>query len=580
MNDNVIIFLHLAILGFWVLTALKNIIFWTYVWQIKEYRLDRMMAYFELPSSRATILNARFLLSLALLCMSVVMVLWQGFWFIDWPLSVAILAFYVLMLLRFFEQVRRKETHYPQITSRAAMVLVVSALVHLGIVAAVLQFDNTYLLVALVTIDFLAPVLCSIGVVVSTPIARIMKRRILEGARRKREQMKGLLVVGITGSYGKTSTKEFIVALLSERFKVLTTVANNNTEMSVARTILNDLNDSYDIFVAEMGAYKKGEIATTASIAQPTIGVLTGIGPQHLSLFGSMQNTQKAKYELIEALPEKGLAVFNGDNDIVKDLFYQCEKPKRLYASNAFVDKNAPGVRAESTKYINKGTEIKVREGQKQKTETITTDLLGKHNVSNLMGAITVAREVGMSFDEIRQGIKKIESIEHTLKPLYGLNESLVIDDSYSGNMHGVFAALDVLQRMQGKQKIMIFLPLIELGSIAEKAHKDIGAKIGEVCDACIVVSQDYFPILYEEAVKHGMHKDKMLCITKPDQVVQHIKEMVQKQDIILLENRINPSITQGLLAKKNGNGSEKSKDKKNQNATKDQKNKKDKKRK
>lgn len=551
MNQDLIIFLHLAILGFWLFATVKNIIFWTYIWQTKEYRRDRLSAYFELPSSRRLILNLRLLFSVIVLVMGIVMLFVDDFWYIDWGFSIAILSFYVLMFLRLFEQIRRKEVKLPDFTGRAIMVLVVSVFIYLASVLSALQFNKEYIIVVLVILDILAPIICSVGVVISTPLVKTVKNRILSQARLKIGRMQNLLVIGVTGSYGKTSTKEFIATLLSENFNVLTTEKNNNTEMSVARTILNKLKPSHEVFVVEMGAYRIGEIALTASVAKPKIGVLTGIGPQHLSLFGSLQNTQRAKYELIESLPPKGLAIFNGDNDIVRKLYHQCNRPKRLYASNALVDIDEPGIKADEINYMDRGTSITIKEGSKN--HTIITDLLGNHNVSNLMGAITVAREMGMSFDEIKKGIKKIESVEHTLKPLHGINGTLVVDDSYSGNVHGVFAALDVLDKMQGNKKVMVILPLIELGDMVVRAHREIGAKIGQVCDYCIVVSNDYFPELYEEAVKNGMNKDNMLCITNPKTVIKHISEMTESGDIILLENRINQYILNNILASKNG---------------------------
>ncbi len=550
MNQDLIVFLHLAILGFWIFATLKNIIFWTYIWQIKEYRRDRIFAYFEIPSSRKLILNLRLLFSIVILGMSVAMLVIQDIWYIGWGFSITILAFYVLMFLRFFEQIRRKEIKLPDFTGRALLVLSVSILIYLVSVIGAIQIDREYVVLLIVILDILAPFICSVGVVISTPLAQVVKNRILSKAKLKMGRMQDLLVIGVTGSYGKTSTKEFIATLLSQKFNVLTTEKNNNTEISIARTILNKLKPSHDIFVVEMGAYKMGEIAVTASIAKPQIGVLTGIGPQHLSLFGNIQNTQRAKYELIESLPPKGLAIFNGDNDIVRNLYNQCSRPKRIYASSSSIEKDEPGIKADKIHYMSKGTSITIKDDGK--THTIITDLLGNHNVSNLMGAITVAREMGMSFDDIKKGIKEIASVEHTLKPLHGVNGTLIIDDSYSGNVHGVFAALDVLERMQGKQKIMVLLPLIELGNMVARAHREIGAKIGQVCDYCIVVSNDYFPELYEEAVKNGMNKDNMLCITNPKIVVKHIQEMTENGDIVLLENRINQYILDNILASKN----------------------------
>ncbi|MEX0916492.1 MAG: UDP-N-acetylmuramoyl-tripeptide--D-alanyl-D-alanine ligase, partial [Candidatus Spechtbacterales bacterium] len=366
-------------------------------------------------------------------------------------------------------------------------------------------------------------------------------------ARTKRASLEGVLTIGITGSYGKTSMKEYVATILSQKFKVLKTEANNNTEIGIANTILHRLDENYDVFVAEMGAYRKGEIARSAAMVKPAIAVLTGIGPQHLSLFGSMQNIQEAKYELIESLPEKGLAIFNGDDDHARSLFRQCKNPKRIYTTDPLADPTIAGIRAESIRFIEGGMEIHIKDGKE--TEVITTSLLGRHNATNLLGAISVARALGMDYEEIQAGIKTIQPIPHTLQIVRGIKETTVIDDSYSGNVRGVFAALEVLSRMKARRKILVLQPLIELGGAAEKAHKEIGAKIGEICDYCIVVAPDYYTSLSREALSAGMSKTSIMCIPDAHHALRKIQELSDKGDVILLENRVGDEILRGVIA-------------------------------
>lgn len=531
---------------FWALSAAKSALFWMYLWQTKEYRRDRMKSHFDLPSSRVLLVNKRSGIVVALLLLSILSSFaseWLQFF-----MALAALVFYGALCARTIEQFQSRKLKVPSLTSRTIASLSVALTLYAIFFAAVWMNASAWLLQAVFIADLLIPVAIGVGVAAFTPVALVMKRRVMEAAKHKRASLEGLLVVGITGSYGKTSMKEYVATLLAEKFKVLKTEANNNTEMGVAQTILNRLDESYDVFVAEMGAYRKGEIAQSASMAQPNIGVLTGIGPQHLSLFGSMQNIQEAKYELIESLPEKGLAIFNGDDDYTRALFRQCKNPKRVYTTDPLFDLTASGIRAESIRFVEQGMEMRIKDGSRE--VTITTALLGKHNATNLLGAIAVARALGMDYDEIQAGIKTIQPIPHTMQKLAGIKETTIIDDSYSGNVRGVFAALEVLSRMKARRKIMVLQPLIELGVASEKAHKEIGSRIGEVCDYCIVVSQDFFAPLYREALESGMSKDAMMCIPDPHQALRKIQELSDKGDVILIENRVNEEIIDGLLTR------------------------------
>lgn len=538
-------YLALLIAVFWVISAAKSAFFWQYLWQVKEYRRDRMRAHFELPSSQRLLLNKRLAFIVSLLGITLLSQLFSEW--VQFFAALGALIFYGVLCVRTIEQFQKRRLRIPAFTSRAIASMGVTVTLYAAFFALVWVYASGWLLQAILIADIAIPFMVAAGIAVFTPLSTMTKRRLMEEARAKRASLEGVLTIGVTGSYGKTSVKEYIAAILSQKFKVLKTEANNNTEIGIANTILKRLDENYDVFVVEMGAYRKGEIATSAAMVRPGIAILTGIGPQHLSLFGSMQNIQEAKYELIAALPEKGLAIFNGDDDHTRSLFRQCKNPKRIYTTDPLSDPTIAGIRAESIRFVNGGMEIRIKDGKE--TETITTSLLGRHNATNLLGAVSVARALGMDYEEIQAGIKTIRPIAHTLQTLRGIKETTVVDDSYSGNVRGVFAALDVLSRMKGRRKILVLQPLIELGPAAEKAHKEIGAKIGEVCDYCIVVASDYFAPLYREALAAGMNKTAMMCIPDTHQALRKIQELSDKGDIILLENRVGDEILRGVVA-------------------------------
>jgi UDP-N-acetylmuramoyl-tripeptide--D-alanyl-D-alanine ligase len=538
--------LQLIAIVFWGVVASKQVLFWLYLWQLKEYRVDRMRAHFELPSSRSVFFSQRNAAVLLLLVLSIVAIAVFDSTRSVVVLTVATILFYGFFAARAAEQFQNRSLMRPRLTLRALATLAF-AVVLLGAIAVAtfLQLAR-WLLVVLLFADIATPLVVSVAALIFTPAVNVWKKRFLEQARQKRAGLDHLLVIGITGSYGKTSMKEFLATILSQRFRVLKTAENNNTEMGVSRTISDSLSEEHDIFIAEMGAYKRGEIALTSSVAQPTMGVITGIAPQHLSLFGSLQNIQATKYELIEALPEKGLAVFNGDDEYARALFRQCTRPKRLYTTDPLIERSGQSIVVEDVRHTAEGTEMSIKDDRQK--EIIITTLLGRHNATNLIGAITVARALGMDYASIKKGVQNIRAPQHTLQLLRGIKGSTVIDDTYSGNINGVFAALEVLKRMRGRQKICILYPLIELGPAAEKAHRDIGAKIGEVCDWCIVTSTDYFAPLYREALENGMSKDSIVALPTMREALRKAQEITDKGDVILLENRVPQGLLDGLV--------------------------------
>ena len=185
----------------------------------------------------------------------------------------------------------------------------------------ILEFSLTKFVFPLLFLDALAMIFFSALVLAYQPLAVILRNRLIKAAKRTRTSCKKLLVIGVTGSYGKTSTKEYLAAILSEKFNVLKTREHQNSEVGISECILNELNDRHEIFVVEMGAYNRGGIKLLCDIVQPKIGVLTGINEQHMATFGSQENIIKAKYELIESLPNDGAAFFNGDNTTFQESF-------------------------------------------------------------------------------------------------------------------------------------------------------------------------------------------------------------------------------------------------------------------
>ncbi len=534
----------------WLVKISRDILFWVYLWQLKEYRRDRMRAHFELASSKKTFFNKLYFGKIALLLSAPI--LFMDIWSFFFPIATAI--FYVALGLRSVYSIYLKDLKEPVFTRKAIALCGISVIPL--VVFSFLFFYKASAQVffaALLALDTIAPLIVAGAVGFSRYPSDYFKTKTLQRAARRRSILKDLLTIGITGSYGKTSMKELLAHILSAKLKVAKTPANSNSEIGVANCVLSSIPDDSDVFIVEMGAYKEGEIKRICEIVKPQIGILTGINEQHISLFGSLEQIIKAKYELIESLPKSGLAIFNGENDYTRALYEKTRVPKRMYSLRTFNVSARPDIAAEKIDFIpqsltksegqtKNGMQFYVRLGNKK--EFFETKLLGRHNVLNILGASLVACGLGMSLEEIKEQVKTFNPPPHTLNILPGINGSMIIDDSYSANPRGAMAALDVLDGLRGGKKILVMYPLIELGKTASHVHRRLGIRINKVCDICILISSDFS----REIRKNAPNTD-VFVMRDPQIAIAKLAKNLKAGDIVLLENRVPEEIKTALIA-------------------------------
>ena len=372
------------------------------------------------------------------------------------------------------------------------------------------------------------------------PIEQLINGFYLRDARKRIKTLQPK-IIGITGSYGKTSTKYILHQILSQKYKTLMTPDSYNTPMGICKVIRGDLLPEHEFFIVEMGAYKRGDIRELCRLAPPEIGILTAVGPQHLERFKSIENTARAKYELIEALPSNGLAVINADNEICDALADKTESvPVIKYGMAAGTSENTSiSITAHNIKQSGKGlTFTVVDEGAG--TVDITTRLLGKHNVSNILAAMSVSLHCGMTLDEIREAFEALEPVPHRLQLLPGAAGVTVIDDSFNANPEGAKAALEVLtdfvSEKDGK-KVLVTPGMVELGELEYEENKRFGLEASKVCDLVILVGPTRTtPIL--DGLKNANYPEQHIYVVNNlDEAQQHLTKLVGPGDVVLFEN-------------------------------------------
>jgi UDP-N-acetylmuramoyl-tripeptide--D-alanyl-D-alanine ligase len=535
---------------FWFFSVLRGILFWVYLWQLKEYHIGRFLAYFRTEKGKKSLLNAvsliKFLLVLGFL----------GVWrfghqtnpWLVFLFLAFVFFFYLFEFFRFFKALFLKELVKPVFTLKTLFLVFVCSLVSLAFIWLFFPFfmiEPVYPFLGILLFDLFTFVIVSFLVLVFQPFAVLSRNLIIGKAVKKRDSFKGLIAVGITGSFGKTSVKEFLASILSAKFRVLKTKEHQNSEIGIAQCILNDLKPEHQIFVAEMGAYGKGGVKLLAGIVKPRIGVLTGINQQHLATFGSQENIINAKFELIGSLPADGVAVLNGDNAFVSTLKPRLEK-LNLKSKVFYSSKGKADIWAENVSVGRDFVSFKVFSSKGESAE-IRAGVIGGHSVLNLLAAIAAASELGMSFSEISEAVKKIPGSSSGMVLKKNSLEMNIVDSSYSANPDGVLSDLEYLKAWTGK-KAVVMPCLIELGSAAAEIHRKIGEKIAQVCDLAVITTKEMFEEIKKASVDRGMKPESIVFLEKPQEILEKVNDFKNENDIILLEGRMSKEILKFLI--------------------------------
>ena len=518
---------YLLLILFWFIREIKAILFWLYFWQLKEYHIGRIVDHFRTEKGKRTIFNIRNLLIVFLFIFS-----FSFDYFLFFSLAIA--ALYFLESAKFLNSLFSGKTKKPVFTIKSLflffLLVIITGIYSLNV------FSDKFFISWFLIFDILTPLIVSFVVLLFQPLTVFLRNRIIKKAKKKRGEFKNLLVIGVTGSYGKTSTKEFLYEILSKKFNVLKTEKHQNSEIGIANCILNKLKKEHEIFIVEMGAYNRGGIKMLCEMVKPRIGILTGINEQHLATFGSIENIIKTKYELIESLPEEGVAILNGSNEIVWGLKNRIKSQKLKKVIFCSVNNQEANVFAGSIQEEKNNLLFNVLASGK--SQFFNLQLLGKQNVENILLAIACSQELGMSLEEISSFCKNMNNIPGTMKLSKGVNDIDLVQSTYSANPSGVIAHLNYLKKWKGK-KIIVMPCLIELAQSSSRNHVMIGEKIGEVCDFAIITTKDKIEEIQKGAVEKGMKENNFSFIDSPNQIYEKIKNVTQKGDVVLLEGRL-----------------------------------------
>lgn len=384
------------------------------------------------------------------------------------------------------------------------------------------------LLLTLLALIFLSPAFIILAHLTFLPLDFYFKSFLLNQAKEKLAGLRNLKIIAITGSYGKTSAKDILYTLLWKKFRVVKTPKSYNTPIGLAQTILDYLKPNSEIFIAEIGAYKKGEIRELSQLLNPAIGVITAVGPQHLERFGSLENIAEAKFELAENLKKGGLAILNGEYELIRNHAITLQNTKIKYYGQSS-DYYTSDIQLSQA-----GTSFTFH--TPRATTHILLPLIGEHHVKNFVAAAVTALELGLSLGEIKERTKYLLPTPHRLE-IKKQGSLTIIDNTYNTNPQSSKIALQLLSDIPGAQKILITPGLVEQGYEKRRANRDFAKNAAKIVNQIIIVGE-YAKTDLLAGLSVAKFTREKVSIAKSLNEAMHLLGTVSKPGaVVLLEN-------------------------------------------
>lgn len=407
--------------------------------------------------------------------------------------TVGTIVWTVLNLLAFARLLKKRtKAKKPLVITARVKRLIVTEVILLALWGVALYISPLWIFLQLVA-SLLSFLFVLVANFINMPVEKAVAGRYIKDAKRIIKKMDHLIVIGVTGSYGKTSSKYILTEILSGKFNTLMTPESYNTTMGVVRTVRETLKPVHEIFVCEMGAQNTGEIKEICDIVSPHYGIITSIGPQHLETFKTIENIIKTKFELYDALPNKENSVVNLSSNYIKE-----NKPEQA-TGYSITAADGGKYYADNISYGPSGASFNIC-GEGIEPFKVETKLLGKHNILNIVGAAALALKLGMAPDEIAVAAKRIRPVPHRLQPIKQAGGILVIDDAFNSNLEGAKSAVEVLGSFEKGKRMLITPGMVELGEKEYEYNKIFGQHAAENCDYIILVGEKQ-----TRAIKDGL---------------------------------------------------------------------------
>lgn len=370
------------------------------------------------------------------------------------------------------------------------------------------------------------------------PIDYFAKRKMVKNAKAKLSTLPNLKIIGVTGSYGKTTMKETLYEFLKEQYNVVKTEGNNNTPLGISRTILNKVNKDTDIFIVEMGEYVKGDVKALCQIATPDIAVITGINEAHLERYLTMENAISTKFEIVEYAKKDALVLLNADDNLTIENYKKYVENKTV---KFFSAKNNNLCNYKISEYEfnqeGKGQEFSLSLDNKL-IGKITTQVLGEYIIGNIIAGFILGKEMSISDSKLRFAASQLTPVEHRLQPIFNSESNiLVIDDTYNGNSDGIKEGIKLLDKFKNRRKVYVTPGLVETGDLTESIHIQIGKDLALVADLVILVKNSVTGYIRQGLLDTGFKEKNIVWYDNSKTIWEDLNSNLKDGDVVMLQN-------------------------------------------
>jgi len=457
-------------------------------------------------------------------------------------------------LPRYFKLLRKKGIFPPKKlrgslkwTGKAKLLITVSILIHLllSVIAALAAgfvyfnfwvglFTFLFLIIALAFFYFL---FFAVSLELIYPLQSYLKNKITNEAKEKLKKLTGLKVIGIAGSYGKTSMKEALRHVLAEKLKVEAPGESVNMPIAIAKFINEKVDEDTQVLIIEMGEHYRGDVKELCDIVKPDIGIICGINESHLERLNDMNLTIETVFEIASSVDSSGLLVLNADDKNVADNYQKFTKGKKIefFSSD---NSNLSDYKIEDYNFSADELSNKFKINYKgQIVGEFKTALLGEYVKGLAVASVVVGRELGLNDGQIASGFSKIKHVPHRLEPIINPNGLIVIDDSYNGNPDGVREAIKLLSKFKGKRKVYLTPGLVEMGKNNERVHKKIGNQLAKVADLVLLVKDSATPFIAEGLKEAGFDEKNIIWYDSAEDAHASLDKILKPGDVVMFQN-------------------------------------------
>lgn len=494
------------------------------IWQEREYRLDRFRAFLHTTEGKRYLWNILVWVKLSIFC--AIPALYVLSIFDRWILWLVGLV-YLLQVGVYATVVTKKWMPRPVYTPKVIAVLLAELVIE-GMLLSLVPHVEIFFYV-----EFLRPILLALLLTALLPGKLLLQHWTIAQAQKRLAAMDHVIVIGIAGSFGKTATQDFLKVLLEKRFRVYTTPTHASTTYAVARSILKDCtpDKKIEVIIVEMGGYRSGEIRKLCALVQPRFGIMTGINKSRCALFGSTDALYASQFELLQSLPkETGFAVLNGDVHYPSSLLMEVAVPKKVYSfdceyADAFVERIVA---------THKGSDVVANVDDT--SVAFHLPIPGTHNVMNMMGCLLVAKKLGLRPREIEEAMSTMQTPRGRISLHRSPKGAVILDNTYNTNPAGVHKALEVLDMMEGRRKVLITMGVPEMGIERDQVHYRLGLHIGKVVDECVLFNEDIIEPMTDGIKESGGYRTRVRICKNYQQLREFITKGIFEDDVVLLE--------------------------------------------